>query len=323
VDSELARIEELSFENCPLQAICIPANVNSIAGSAFIGCKCASVEVDSNNQHFTIEADFLFDQTESRLVRYIGGSKDVFIWSDVLVLGRHCFACLELDAVRFDANSQVTRIEASCFSGSTIKSIVIPRSIQSLGQSCFANHVSHDYGYVSYEGRRCTIESLTFESDSQLTKMEESCFRYCLLKSIVIPRSVEAINENCFQSTQIIQLKFEEGSHLRTASSSCFSNSSITAVCIPRSVTFLDGVPLEGARVYNLRFDSDSEITKASVQAVTKLKQRIEKGLTIEAGTSESVSTFGPVMSTSPRRCRTSGICYTSTHRPSRWSFPI
>jgi hypothetical protein len=49
-DSELARIEEFGFENCPLPAICIPANVNSIPGSAFIDCKCNSVVIDSHSE---------------------------------------------------------------------------------------------------------------------------------------------------------------------------------------------------------------------------------------------------------------------------------
>jgi hypothetical protein len=37
------------------------------------------------------------------------------------------------------------------------------------------------------------LEPLTFENESRLTRIEDSCFLYCSLKSICIPRNVEIL----------------------------------------------------------------------------------------------------------------------------------
>jgi hypothetical protein len=64
-----------------------------------------------------------------------------------------------------------------------LKSICIPLNVEILPKSCFA---------------QSKLESITFESESRLTRIEETCFLNCSLKSICIPRNVEILPKSCF-----------------------------------------------------------------------------------------------------------------------------
>jgi hypothetical protein len=73
----------------------------------------------------------------------------------------------------------LTRIAELAFSGSGLKSIVIPSSVEILCKSSF---------------RGCkSLESILFENDSKLTRIEEAAFSQSGLKSIVIPSSIEVV----------------------------------------------------------------------------------------------------------------------------------
>jgi hypothetical protein len=61
-----------------------------------------------------------------------------------------------------------------------LKSICILRNVEILGKSCFAGDCT----------KFNSLESITFENDSRLTRIEDYCFQKCSLKSICIPRNV-------------------------------------------------------------------------------------------------------------------------------------
>jgi hypothetical protein len=81
-----------------------------------------------------------------------------------------------------------------------LRSIYIPASVEILGKWCF----------------NCCdlLETVTFESDSRLTVIEEKAFRYCRsLRSICIPRSVHCIGRKRFvEGSVCLKSAFEPGS---------------------------------------------------------------------------------------------------------------
>jgi hypothetical protein len=124
-----------------------------------MNCKCLlSITVDVKNVCFSIDRYFVVDNREKGLVLYFGESSGVYIWKEIEVLGKSCFACSNLETVTFESESRLTRIEESCFEKCSMKSICIPRNVEILGKSCF------------YSSK---LESFTFESESRLTRMEE------------------------------------------------------------------------------------------------------------------------------------------------------
>jgi hypothetical protein len=69
------------------------------------------------------------------------------------------------------------------------------RDIRVLGKSCFA---ATDY-----------VETLVFETDSKLVRIDDTCFQECSLRSICIHASVEALGRGCFSESRIETVQFE------------------------------------------------------------------------------------------------------------------
>jgi hypothetical protein len=103
-------------------------------------------------------------------------------------LCKSCFVSSKLVLISFEPGSRVNRIEESCFEFCSVQSICIPNSVEILCKSCFA-------------GSQCKllkINSITFEWESKLKPIEESCFKFCSLQSICIPSSVVWIDASAF-----------------------------------------------------------------------------------------------------------------------------
>jgi hypothetical protein len=81
---------------------------------------------------------------------------------------------------------------------------------------------------------------ITFESNSQLTRIESKAFSSSSLQSIVIPRNVEILGSSCFSSCKsLISISFESNSRVTRIESDAFSNSSLQSIMIPCSVEIL------------------------------------------------------------------------------------
>jgi hypothetical protein len=69
----------------------------------------------------------------------------------------------------------LAQIDSNAFSESSLQSIVIPSSVEILGSSCFS---------------RCqSLSSISFESNSRLTRIDSTAFSSSSLQSIIIPPS--------------------------------------------------------------------------------------------------------------------------------------
>jgi hypothetical protein len=148
------------------------------------------------------------------------------------MLRKSCFKRLKLESITFESESRLTRIEESCFSSCSLKSISIPRNGDFIagsafegGDCCSVTADENNYRFsidqyviadtierrlvryfgdsfrivaiweeVEILGESCfaksKLESITFESKSRLTRIEEKCFSFCSLKLISTPRNV-------------------------------------------------------------------------------------------------------------------------------------
>jgi predicted metal-binding protein len=104
--------------------------------------------------------------------------------------------------------------------------ITISSDIEILGSSCFSNCKS--------------LSSISFESNSRLTRIESSAFSNSSLESIAIPRNVEVLGSSCFSGCKSLSsISFESNSRLNRIESSAFQFSLLQSMEIPRSVEIL------------------------------------------------------------------------------------
>jgi hypothetical protein len=86
--------------------------------------------------------------------------------------------------------------------GAGLIEIIIPASVEVLGECCFAECGS--------------LSLVTFESESRLSRIEELAFFGTGLVEVIIPASVEVLGERCFSGCgSLSSIRFESGSRLR------------------------------------------------------------------------------------------------------------
>jgi hypothetical protein len=114
---------------------------------------------------------------------------------------------------------------------STSSNIPIPPSIEILGSNCFS---------------RCkSLSSISFESNSQLTRIGSAAFSLSSLRSILIPRTVQILRSKCFAFCESLSsISFESSSQLKYIQSQAFQWVNVEIV-IPSTILFVasDAIP--------------------------------------------------------------------------------
>jgi hypothetical protein len=123
----------------------------------------------------------------------------------------------------FENVSMLERIESGLFSETSLKSVVISRSVEVLCENCFL---------------KCKLlSSVTIESESKLSRSEKYAFSRTGLLKIVIPSSVEVLGENCFSKCgSLSDVRFESDSILSRIEKEAFYETVLIEIVIPSSV---------------------------------------------------------------------------------------
>jgi hypothetical protein len=132
---------------------------------------------------------------------------------------------------------------------------MIPSSVEFLGSSCFSNCKS--------------LSSITFESNSHLTRIESSAFSFSSLQSIGIQSSVEILCSSCFSNCRSLSsISFEAYSRLTRIESYAFSGSSLQSIVIPRSVEILGPSCFSNCKLLSsITFESNSRLIRIESSA--------------------------------------------------------
>jgi hypothetical protein len=142
------------------------------------------------------------------------------------------------------ATLRVANIGRGSFKSDPIISIIIPRNVESLCLSCFS-----------------FCQSLSFENDSRLRRIESKAFRGSALESITIPRNVEVLCSSCFENCESLSsISFENDSQLKRIESKAFHDSPLKSVTIPRNVKILCSSRFLFCRpLSSISFENDSQ----------------------------------------------------------------
>jgi hypothetical protein len=164
---------------------------------------------------------------------------------------------------RYDGplNDEIFPIGRRLENGVKIKVITINPAAASLKRVCVLRSVT-----ILGQGSFCSVEAVTFESESRVRRFGDGCFVECRLKSIWIPRSVESFGFGCFTGCAQGQLEvvlFDSNSDLRELGVMCFAFSAIKSIDIPLSVEILgDACFFRCARLERVEFERQSRLRR-------------------------------------------------------------
>jgi hypothetical protein len=203
----------------------IPSTVQ-ILGSGCFSCESlSSVSFESNSQLTRIESNaFSSSSLQSliipRSVQFIDGSAFILLsLSSISIESGNEYFVVENDFLIDVIHHKLIRN----FSDSS--NIEITSDIEILGSSCFS---------------RCeSLSSISFESNSQLTRIESNAFLYSSLQSIMIPSTIQILGSGCFSCCESLSsISFDYLSQLRPIESLQFDGQN-KVVIIPSTILFV------------------------------------------------------------------------------------
>jgi hypothetical protein len=172
---------------------------------------------------------------------YDCGIQSISIPRSVKVIGKWVFQKSELETATFEDESELQRMDSGIFWGCSLTSICIPAKVEFVHCSAFLGNAietvigndrfmvdrqwlvglvdsmaildfGHDtevlipkeivvLGSSCFEGKQ--VDSVVFEADSRLTRIDGVCFSECPLNENCIPHLVGWLGKSCFSSGEI------------------------------------------------------------------------------------------------------------------------
>lgn len=179
------RIIDITRAAIYLTNMLVPAQIDGIP-VRYIGY---DTPYDQINNKEALDAHSVFNTSSLR---------NIFIANTVKYIGSMAFSqTSELSVVRFEKNSQLTKICDAAFMGCTrIQQISLPSSLETIGDYAFA--------FDSQSGRDMLLSKVNIENNSNLSQIGEGAFSGCMmLEEFFIPRSMTSINYLSFKDANI------------------------------------------------------------------------------------------------------------------------
>lgn len=253
------KIDKDAFADMPLKLVTIPASITSIGNSAFLNC--------SDITFLTIPNTVL--NVGDKAFSGCSGIKHLAIedGKSELMLGSEPFSSCNFNSLflgrtlkhttapfgniegltSLTISNSVTAFGNEAFLGTGLKSVVIPESVTTIGESAFA----HCKNLESIEmpdslkslGKRafynCGLKSLSIPSG--IDKIEDEVFEYCYrLASVSIEGNISSIGKSAFEgctSLTSIQIPISVNSIGTGAFSGC---SNLQTVSIPENIETIE-----------------------------------------------------------------------------------
>jgi uncharacterized protein YuzB (UPF0349 family) len=246
-----------------LSRVEIPNNIEILGSSCLSSCGLfSSITFESNSRLRRIES-FAFSSSSI---------KSIEIPRSVQFIDGSAFAGLSLSSLTLEPGNETFIVEngflidilhhALIWSFLTLSTVEIPNNIEILGSKCFSQCKS--------------FSSITFESNSQLIRIESFAFSSSSLQTIVIPSSVEILGSKCFSECKSLSsITFESNSRLTRIESEAFSGSSLQSILIPSSVEVIESKCFSWCKsLSSITFESNTRLARIESEAFSNSSLR-------------------------------------------------
>jgi len=228
-NSQLTSIAYYTFYECDrLRSIVIPASVTSIGEGAFMYCTSLQSVIFEENSRLSSIGWRAFDNSTSL--------ESIEIPASVTSIGRYALTYCSHITVNSNNTKYSNDEHGVLFNKNKTTLVQYPANSTETTYEIPAS-VTSILGYAFYA---CdSLESVTFEENSQLASIANSAFAGSWsLKSIEIPDSVTSIGEGAFSGSGIESITFEENSQLTKIGDMVFMDChSLSSIQIPEGVT--------------------------------------------------------------------------------------
>lgn len=227
----------------------LPESVTEIYGGAFNGCAIGgSIYVGGG---FSVVGSLLLRDNGRFCCSSVDHISEIDVPDTVVEICDGCFSgCGNLRKVRFGDASRLERLGAEAFTdgdlsedswdfvcdGCPIEEIRVPDSVREIGDRCFAG--CRELASVTF-GASSRLERIGSEAfadvRAEMYEYEEDVETGCLFEEIVLPDSVEVIEDRCFLGcTRLSKITVGAGSRLKSIGHDCFDYTGVDKKDIDR-----------------------------------------------------------------------------------------
>jgi ferredoxin len=133
--SRLSRIEKCAFHGTQITRFRLPSGIRFLTGSSFPFFSLESVSFEPKPEMFCVNGSFIECFSCPTVIRYFGDGENIAIDCSIEIIGEFCFSeCKGISSVAFGPGSQLIRIEQMAFAHCELDAIVIPASVEVLGE---------------------------------------------------------------------------------------------------------------------------------------------------------------------------------------------
>lgn len=262
VPSAVTKLNNYTFANCySLESVTLSEKLTTLGTSVFQNCSAlAEIVVPEGNTVFKVGEDGSL---------YSGGALAVYVENPS-------------GGSVYTVPSHVTDIGAYAFDGRDFETLIIPKTVRTIGDYAFQNclnlkNVTFEagtegltigknafykcaalesvkfparlvsLGNTAFQG--CTaLTNVVFPDDCRITLIPSTAFRECSsLTSIRIPANVTELGSNAFRETSLTEVVFAPGNQLQTIGGSAFWGvKTLTSFVIPDTVKAIKSNAFQG-----------------------------------------------------------------------------
>ncbi|KAK8865394.1 hypothetical protein M9Y10_010939 [Tritrichomonas musculus] len=188
-NSQIVSVNQYSI-NKKDESLYIGDNAKEFDTGIFFSDYITNVSISPNNNNFKIinqkmvvGKSNLKDEVFDVLVFACHDIIEAVIPSYIKCIGKKCFAgCTKLKIIKFESNSELTRIDYEAFCNSAIEIITLPNHVKTIGEKAFS---------------QCTqLKEIEISEDSELEFIDKNAFSSSSLKRIFLPKNLK---ENSFE----------------------------------------------------------------------------------------------------------------------------
>lgn len=274
IRNDISKILKSACEKASLTQICIPSSIKEIEKFAFYCCRNLKKILFQSPSNVKIIHESAF--IECIMI------KEINFPASVAEIKQNAFQfCYSLKRVNFPENSKLEKLE-DCFYKTSIELLELPRSLKHIKRNIIGSmgvlqSVSISNDLFEYKDmfliKTVSNKLIGIHQNLNVAVVPDgvrqigSCaFRWCLVESLFIPKTVEIIKSFAFNSSILNSITFEEGSTLKEIREAAFYYSAnIKELNLPPSVrnihynAFISRSSIQKVTINNENFQTNED----------------------------------------------------------------
>ena len=256
----LESIQDSVFEGCTsLESIYIGSQCSKISLTAFSRCtKLSNITISQNNSYYSSIDGVITTKEKDTYIFIPNGRTNLTIPLTVTNISETLLQSQSyLTQINIDSNHPLWASENGILYSKDFSTLIaVCGGVTKITINSSTNSI---YEKAAFNCQK--LVSIEFPAGSQCRTLNQYCFAYTSIKSIIIPNSIYTIESYAFYNCSLLQsVVFEPNSNLSIINTQCFSLCAIENIEIPDSLTEIG----TGAFAFNhnlsISFQIDSQV---------------------------------------------------------------